>query len=78
MLGELWEYQHETASSCPPGMGGRVAWTHELVQKDGEAIGTVKTKLFFSTAVAEYFLWCYTVVSNSFLSSLLTADSGTT
>lgn len=68
MLGELWEDQHETAPSCPQEMGGRVAWTHELVQKGGEAIGTVKTKLFFSISVAEYFLWCYTVVINSFIS----------
>lgn len=41
------------------------AWTHEPVQKDGEAIGIVKTKLFFSIFVAEYFLWCYTVVVHS-------------
>lgn len=62
MLGEVWEDQCETAPSCPQGMGGRVAWTREPVQKDGEAIETVKTKPFFSTSVAEYVLWCYTVV----------------
>lgn len=65
MWGELWEDQCEMAPSCSQGMGGRGAWTHEPVQKDGEATGTVKTKLFFSTSVAEYVLWCYTVVIHS-------------
>lgn len=40
----------------------RVPWTHEPVQKAGLATGTVKTKPFFSASVAEYFLWCYTIV----------------